>query len=241
MSLQLLFAAVAKSNNINELIVLQTKNTSAVYGVSTDSLVHLYYYGKKLQNTTDFKKYDAPPIGAIISSYSGQIFTEPALQVVHANGLLSTELKYIGHTTEKNGDQIETIIVLLKDKVLPFFVTVNFKVYYNQDIIETWCTFKNEESGFVTLKKFASASIPVQSEKYFLTKFSGSWFGEIKIEDAVNMAEKDQKKFTDVASVYSGEFLMKQGLNCVYWGKQGTLSVNLMGEFASAVFLLEEQ
>ena len=183
MSLQLLFATVAKSNNINELIVLQTKNTSAVYGVSNDSLVHLYYYGKKLQNTTDFKKYDAQPIGAIISAYAGQIFTEPALQVVHANGMLSSELKYIGHTTEKNGDQIETIKVLLKDKVLPFFVTVNFKVYYNQDIIETWCTYKNEESGFVTLKKFASASIPVQSEKYFLTKFYGSWFGEMKMED----------------------------------------------------------
>ena len=33
---------------------------------------------------------------------------------------------------------------------------------------------------------------------------------------------------------------MTQGLNCVYWGKQGALSVNLMAEFASAVFLLEE-
>ncbi len=179
----MMVAGIAKSNAINDLIVLQTKNTTAVYGINNDSVAHLYYYGKKLNNTTDFKNYDAAPIGAIISAYAGQTFNEPALQVIHANGLLSTELKYISHTTKKFQDNIETISVLLKDNLLPFFVTVHFKVYYNQDIIETWCTYKNEENGLVTLKKFASASIPLLSEKYYLTKFYGSWFGEMKMED----------------------------------------------------------
>ncbi len=168
---------------INELIILNTKSTTAVYGLSKNQSVNCYYYGKKLANTNDFKNYAAQPIGAIISSYSGQTFTQPALQVIHANGLLSTELKYISHKTEKYGDNIEITKVLLKDNTLPFFVTVNFKVYYNQDVIETWCTYKNDEVGIVTLKKFASASIPVQSEKYFLTKFYGSWFGEMKMEE----------------------------------------------------------
>ena len=180
----MMVALVSKSNNIVDLIVLQTKNTSAVYGINSDSSVNLYYYGKKLINTADLKRYDVPPIGSIISTYAGQTFTEPALQVIHANGLLSTELKYIGHTIQKSGDNIETICVLLKDNGLHFFVKVNYKVYYNQDIIETWCTYKNEENGLLTLKKFASASIPVQSEKYFLTKFYGSWFGEMKMEDS---------------------------------------------------------
>ncbi|MBC7507473.1 MAG: hypothetical protein H7320_01795 [Ferruginibacter sp.] len=42
---------------------------------------------------------------------------------------------------------------------------------------------QNEEKGTTTLKKFARASIPVLSKKYFHTQFYGSWFGEMKMED----------------------------------------------------------
>lgn len=172
-----------KSNPNKELIVLKTQNTSAIYAVSSDSMVYLYYYGKKLSNTANFIKYDGPSVGPIISTYSGKKFTEPALLAVHSNGLLSTELKYVSHTNKASGDNNEIVNVILKDKLLSFFVTVHFKVFYNEDIIQTWCTYSNKEAGTVTLKKFASASIPVLSEKYFLTKFYGSWFGEMKMED----------------------------------------------------------
>ena len=173
----------AKNSNTKELIVLQTKNTTAVYAVDNKLGIACYYYGKKINNTDDFKNYDGAALGTLISSYAGQTFTEPALQAVHAHGLLSTELKYISHTTEATANNIETVKILMQDKVLPFFVAVNFKVYYNEDIIETWCTYKNEEKATVTLKKFASASLPVLSDKYFLAKFYGSWFGEMKMED----------------------------------------------------------
>jgi len=172
-----------KSNPNKELIVLKTQNTSAVYAVSSDSMVYLYYYGKKLKNTAAFIKYDGPSVGPIISAYSGKKFTEPALFAVHSNGLLTTELKYLSYTNESSDENVEIVNVRLKDKMLPFFVTVHFKVFYNEDIIQTWCTYSNQESGTVVLKKFASASIPVLSEKYFLTKFYGSWFGEMKMED----------------------------------------------------------
>ncbi|MDF1549736.1 MAG: 30S ribosomal protein S16 [Bacteroidales bacterium] len=56
----------------------------------------------------------------------------------------------------------------------------------------------------------------------------------------INVPKDKQKKFADEESIFSGEFLMKQGLECVYFGKQDVLSVNLMGEFFSAVFLIEE-
>lgn len=172
-----------KSNPNKELIVLKTQNTSAVYAVSSDSLVYLYYYGAKLSNTNDFKKYNGSPIGPIISTYAGRTFTQPALLVVHSNGLLSTDLKYISHETKIINENITILNVNLKDRILPFYVTVYFKVYNNEDIIETWCNYKNNETGAVVLKNFASASIPILSEKYFLTKFYGSWFGEMKMED----------------------------------------------------------
>ena len=171
------------SNSNKELIVLNSKNTSAVYAINSDKMVYLYYYGKKLNNTNNFISYDGTAIGPIVSTYSGKKFTEPALFAVHSNGLLSTELKYQSHVTSAMGDSIETTTVVLKDKILPFFVSIHFKVYYNEDIIQTWCTYSNKEPGIVVLKKFASASIPVLSEKYFLTKFYGSWFGEMKMED----------------------------------------------------------
>ena len=122
-------AYVARSKAINDLILLKTKNTTAIYGINDTSMVHLYYYGNKLNNATYFKNYNAPQVGAIIIPYSGQTFTESAVQVIQAEGLLSTKLKYISHTTKKSVDNIEKISMLLKNYALPFFITLNFKVY----------------------------------------------------------------------------------------------------------------
>jgi alpha-galactosidase len=185
--IQLLIVATAFAQNDNfdkNLITLNTKNTSVVYAIhKADSLPHLYYYGTKLNDASDFGKYRGNPIGPMISSYAGQTFREPALLATHANGLLSTELKYISHKTESINDQVQVVTIYLKDKALPFYVTVNFKIYYNEDIIESWCIYKNKEEGEVVLKRFASGAMFVKSEKYFLTKFFGSWFGEMKMED----------------------------------------------------------
>ena len=166
-----------------ELIVLNTKNTSAVYAVDSDSMVYLYYYGRKLNNAINFTKYSGSPLGPIISAYSGNKYAEPAMFAQHSNGMLSTELKYLHHSRATTKDSIETIDVHLKDRLLPFYVTVHFKVFGKHDIIQTWCTYSHKEEGTVMLKKLASAFIPIRSEKYFLTKFYGSWFGEMKMED----------------------------------------------------------
>ena len=199
------------SNSSKELIVLKTKNTSTVYAINSDSMVYLYYYGAKLSNTDDFKKYNGSPIGPIISTYAGRTFTEPALLAVHPNGLLSTELKYISHKTETIDENIAVVKVSLKDRILPFYVTVYFKVYNNEDIIETWCNYKNNETGTVVLKKFASASIPVSSEKYFLTKFYGSWFGEMKMEDVElkqGIASMESKQGVRTSHNFSPSFIV---------------------------------
>ena len=83
------------SNSNKELIVLKTKNTSAVYAINSDRMVYLYYYGKKLNNANDFIKYHGPPIGPIVSTYSGKKFTDPALFAVHSNGLQIPTIRQI--------------------------------------------------------------------------------------------------------------------------------------------------
>jgi len=98
---------------------------------------------------------------------------------------------------------------------------------------------------YVTDNKDKSVVFVYQTQRMF-----GDFYPNIKLQGLhpdkqykvteINVDSSSKKSFNDIESVYSGEFLMSQGLNAAYWGKQGVLSVNLMSEFASAVFLLEE-
>jgi alpha-galactosidase len=63
---------------------------------------------------------------------------EPAIQVMHVDGNTSLDLQYVSHNTKKTGDNISLTSVLLKDPVYPFEVTLYYKVYQKEDVVEQW-------------------------------------------------------------------------------------------------------
>ena len=164
------------------IINIETQNTSLIYMVE-DSVIHKYYYGAKLQTPADYLNYKGNGAGDLLSAFAGGSTNEAALSVVHANGVLSTEFICINYSTTVIEDNISLTTIILKDRAYNFYATVYFKAYKKEDIIDTWINYRNEENGLVTLKSFASAYIPLHANNYFLTKFHGSWFGEMKMEE----------------------------------------------------------
>lgn len=169
-------------NKEKEIIVIETRNTTMVLSIDNDK-VSSNYYGAKLVNTDDYKKKNIVSLGDFFPSYAGKSYFENPLRVTHSNGVLSTELKYMEHKLSKVDDNSQFLKIKLKEITLPFYTTICIKTYYNEDIVETWCEYQNDESKPVVLESFASAYLPLKAGKYFLTKFYGSWLSEMNMEE----------------------------------------------------------
>ncbi|RYG46264.1 melibiase, partial [bacterium] len=105
----------------------------------------------------------------------GWIF-EPALQVRHADGNTSTDLRVVKTSTVGNLTRIE-----LKDPQYPFFVDLFFRTYAVEDVIETWTEVRHTERGAVTLDRFASSAPDFGRGEHWLTQFRGNWGEEAQM------------------------------------------------------------
>lgn len=172
--------AVIEGNNI----LISTPNTSMLLNGKQGEVLRFAYYGDKVEP------------GMINSIKGGQLSlndeaypvfgvnaeNEPALQVTHADGNMSLDL-IIESISQSAVTNAELTKIVLKDKVYPFVVTLNYKAYKNSDVIECWSEFTNNEKKAVTLYKFASAFLPVRLGDLWLTHLDGAWASEAYMTD----------------------------------------------------------
>ncbi|NJM14839.1 MAG: hypothetical protein HC896_05180 [Bacteroidales bacterium] len=190
--------------------MMETKNTMLVY--KADSVqVNLLYYGQRLLNPTELLANKQAALGNMLLSYQGQVYLQPALQITHADGNLSTKLVYRAHAVKGLGDNNKQFSFYLNDEHYNLAVTVNYNVYYQEDIIETWVTLKNSEGSAVVLNNLASMYLPVMAEKYYLTQFYGAWFNEMNmLEEELTHGIKtlDSKHGVRTSQVNSPSFMV---------------------------------
>lgn len=144
---------------------------------------------------------------------SGYIW-EPALMATHADGNTSTELTYVRHTQREVEPNVTETRIELKDPQYPFYVTLCFKTYHDQDIIEQWSEIHHEEAAPVTLQAFASASPVVRSPDIYLTQFPGSYKHEVNlVEEKLSSGIKvlDSKLGTRADYYRNPSFLLSIG------------------------------
>lgn len=105
---------------------------------------------------------------------------EPALQVTHADGDISTNLVVdnVETVTDPNDPNIITTAIRLKDTVQALSVTIFLRAFQREDVIQIWTKIENSEDGPVILRRFASASPMNFSKSYWLTQFSGNHMNE---------------------------------------------------------------
>ncbi|BDI28830.1 alpha-galactosidase [Capsulimonas corticalis] len=108
---------------------------------------------------------------------------EPALRVTHADGNTSTDLVFVSSTTKAIDSNVTQTQIELKDPEYPLFVTLFYKAYQKEDVIETWTEIRHEESKPVTLYNFASCSPVFAPGDYWLTQYHGDWANEMNVSE----------------------------------------------------------
>jgi len=167
--LPLALMALKNSASAQSVVIpIETANNALVLQANDKHDVNTVYFGPKLANN---KEYDR--IAAVFgkdNDYTGQmasVYTpagsrnllEPAIAITHADGNQSLDLKYVSHKVDKVSDDVSLLTIVLKDNVYNTEVTLYYKSYFKDDVIEQWSTIRNGEKGTIVLNKFASADL----------------------------------------------------------------------------------
>jgi alpha-galactosidase len=170
-------------------IPIATENNMLLLQTDSNNRLRTIYFGKPLENESEYGTvsagyiYDESNAGIYNSSYTPAgtwNFSEPAIQVKHADGNPSLELKYVSHKKEIMDANTSVTSILLKDPIYPFEVILFYKVWAKENIIEQWTEIKHKEKKPVLLQKYASANLYFAGKDFYLTSFQGEYLKEMQ-------------------------------------------------------------
>lgn len=172
------------------VIAVETNSSGLYFTVNDQGEVFQQHFGGLLptpedllldfdNNTSDTHNVegDAYPV------FGNGNLNEPALLATHADGNRTTRLIYDNHTVHQIASGITLTEIVLKDPAYPFFVTLRFRAYAAQDVIECSARIHHEEPGEVRLERMASAYLFLHSHAYWLTHFHGAWSYEMRMSE----------------------------------------------------------
>ncbi|RLA19636.1 MAG: hypothetical protein DRQ62_11635, partial [Gammaproteobacteria bacterium] len=160
----LLMGAVAAGANAAEsprVVSVDTPNSSLVFMVDKEGFLLHRYFGEHLdtpeavvefayKDDRRYATFEAPAV------FGGYYTGEPSVAATHADGNMTTDLRFQGSETRKIGDNIIETRIRMKDSAYPFFATFIYRAYQAEDIITSKVVFENKEDGPVVLKRFSS-------------------------------------------------------------------------------------
>ncbi|MDB5002024.1 MAG: alpha-galactosidase [Mucilaginibacter sp.] len=190
--LPLALGALSKNIALAQTISIETNKNALVLLADKKHDLNTVYFGPKLADSKEYANIDA--VYGKDKDYSGQMASaytpagsrnllEPAIQVIHADGNYSLDLQYVSNKVEHISDDITLTSILLKDPAYNFEVTLFYKAYFKDDVIEQWSNIRHSEKGNVTLQKFASANLYLKAPSFWLTQYHGDWAKEMRPEE----------------------------------------------------------
>jgi len=159
-------------------IWITTANTALVLLEGETGRLSQLHYGSISGEIGEVRKH-----GDFYPTAGDGCIAEPALRVTHSDGDTSTDLRLIDKTVTPLDGNITLTKLALKDPAFPFHVTLCFKAYAAEDVIEQWVEIQHEEPEAVTLYSFASSAPLLDSGEYWLTQFYGDWANEMNISE----------------------------------------------------------
>jgi alpha-galactosidase len=174
-------------------IPIETAHNALALQVNADGYLSMTYLGTKLQNSSEYahvarmyRRGDdySGIINSVYTPSGSRNLVEPAITVTHADGNTSLDLKYVSHSEQKEGSNIATTSIVLKDPAYPFEVTLYYKRYLAEDVVEQWAAIRHQEKGNVLLQKFASANLYIPGNDFYLKQYHGDWAQEMQPEEA---------------------------------------------------------
>lgn len=181
------------------MIRIETENTALVFKVGKNQRLYQTYIGTKLLNSSDYdavsrentKKFSIndgnPLIDLKHSAYptfgTDNLF-EPAIRLTHNDGNPSLELEYQRCSTLKKDDNLVETIIQLRDPQYPVDVTLHYRAYYKENVIESWTEIKHQEKKNLVLYNYASSMLHFDGGSYWLTHFSSDWAEEARMVES---------------------------------------------------------
>ncbi|HTN20245.1 MAG TPA: alpha-galactosidase [Pelobium sp.] len=175
-----------------QTIPIETKNNALVLQADSKKDFKIVFFGPKLFKASEYEQIPntyhqtSDYTDILNSAYTpsgSRNLMEPAISVTHADGDNSLDLRYVSHSVKKISDDVSLLSVVLKDPVYNFEVTLFYKSYYNDDVIEQWSEIRHQEKGDVVLHKFASANLYLKADNYWLRQYHGDWAKEMRPEE----------------------------------------------------------
>lgn len=175
------------------IIPIETAHNALVLEAGKNKDVNIIYFGKKLADAGEYSRVSGVykqaedytrSLNSAYTPSGSRNLAEPAITVTHVDGNNSLDLKYVSHQVKKISDDVSLLSVVLKDPVYDFEVTLYYKSYYKNDVVEQWSVIKHREKGNVTLQKFASANLYLKAGSYWLNQYHGDWAKEMRPEES---------------------------------------------------------
>lgn len=178
-----LLAAVALSAT-PKYVPVGTANTSLILEIDSAAAPALLYYGPAV-------KGDPAQVRALLPEgtrhaaypvFGNYPEGESALSMTLPDGNMTLDLVSAGDpvsVTDNNGNTVTS--VPMADRHYPVEVTLNYRAFPKEDIIETWTEITNKGKKPVTLTRFDSGSLPFRSPQAWLTSLYGSWANEGRV------------------------------------------------------------
>lgn len=143
-----------------------------------------------------------------------QSILRPAVGAIHSDGNPSTQLEFVSQSQQKLDANVTQTRVELKDPKYPFFVSLIFKAYAAEGVIEQWSEIRHQEAGPVTLNRFASSSVTLGTDDYYLTQFRGAWANEMNADEGkldYGVKTLESRRITQAHLGISPSFLLSVG------------------------------
>ena len=205
------------------IIPIETRDNVILLQTDRDNRLRMVYFGEPLRNESEYGmvmqgfQFSDPNAGTYNGAYTPAgtwSLSEPAIQVVHGDGNPSLDLKYVSHSKEPTGEGGSLTSVVLKDPLYPFTVTLFYKTWEAENVIEQWAEIRHQETEPVLLKKFASANLYFTGEDFYLTTYQGDWAremqpAEVRLERGIRTV--DSKLGTRAMLLQSPNFILALG------------------------------
>lgn len=189
-----LFMLVGKLSSQLVTIPIVTQNHAIVLQTDQKKRLNMAYFGKSLSNAKEYAnvtnefKFNDDNAGFYPNAYTPSgtwNLYEPAIQLTHADGNKSLELLYSDHSVTMIDANIELTKVVLKDPLYPIKVTLCYKVWKKENLIEQWSEIEHQEKGNIVLQKNASANLYFTNKDFYLTTFQGEYSKEMQAAETL--------------------------------------------------------
>lgn len=177
----------------NDFIRISTEQTDLLLRKAPNGRLYQVYLGPKLRHEGDFghfSPYIRPGSDGSAAARGWEVYItsgmedcfEPALAVTHADGNMSTLLKFVSSETKAiDGNATETIVDL-KDDFYPLTVRLHYVAYAKENVIKAWTEISHTEKAPVRLSRYASSILYFERPAYYLTEFHGDWAQEMTMK-----------------------------------------------------------